>query len=119
MTARLISMSNGTLAPRSMRSVTVVSLGPRTLPLASSTVRPASAAPSIASITSPGNRPALSAGDPVSGRTTASRHSSLRVAHDAVTPVRSTVPIVAPIPSNWPASPWSDALNSSEVMYCE
>ena len=75
--------------------------------------------PSIAVITSPGRRPAFSAGEPVSGRTIASRQPSPSVAQVVVSPAPSTVPIVAPIPSNWPAMPWSEALNSSEVMYRE
>ena len=34
-------------------------------------------------------------------------------------PLASTVPIVAPIPSNSPEMPWRLALNSSDVRYCE
>ena len=105
MTARTIGTSNGSAAPRRMRRTTVVSLGPRTLPRASSTVRPVSEAPSIASITSPASSPAFSAGEPPSGATTASRQSAPRVVQADVAPARSTVPIVAPMPSNWPGDP--------------
>ncbi len=44
---------------------------------------------------------------------------ALIVVHADVAPATSAVPMVAPIPSNWPAMPWSDALNSSEVRYWE
>ena len=39
--------------------------------------------------------------------------------HDVVAPVASTVPIVAPIPSNSPEMSRSDPLNSSDVRYWE
>ncbi len=119
MTARVIATSNVIPTPRRIRSLTVVSFGPRTLLRAWSTVSPARVAPSMPSMTSPGRSPAFSAGDPVSGATTARKQSSPRVVQAAVAPAPLTVPIVAPMPSNWPEMPSSDDLNSSDVRYCE
>ena len=118
-TARTISTSNGAPAPRSMVRRTAVSLGPRMRPRASSTVSPSSAVPSMWVMTSPGRRPALSAGESVIGATTTSRQSGASVVHDAVLPLASTVPIVAPMPSNSPEMSWRVARNSSDVRYAE
>ena len=49
--------------------VTVVPLGPRTFPTASSTVMPSTVAPSMWVTTSPASMPALSAGDSSIGLT--------------------------------------------------
>ena len=53
------------------------------------------------------------------GATTTSRQPAAIVAHDEVSPAASTVPIVAPMPSNSPEISRSVCLNSSEVRYCE
>jgi hypothetical protein len=53
------------------------------------------------------------------GATTTSRHVGPRSEHDEVSPAASTVPIVAPIPSNSPEMPSRLCLNSSEVRYME
>ena len=96
-----------------------MSFGPRTLFLAASTVSPSSDAPSISSITSPGSTPAFSAGEPGIGPTIESRQSAPSVVQVDVAPDASTVPIVAPIPSNSPEIERRLSLNSWLVRYCE
>ncbi len=83
------------------------------------TVNPSSEAPFTFSMMSPALRPAFSAGDPASGATTERRQSVPSVVHDEVAPAASTVPIVAPIPSNSPEMSRRVALNSADVRYCE
>ena len=96
-----------------------MSFGPRILPRAASAVSPSSDTPSILSMTSPGFRPAFSAGEPAIGATTASRQSAAIVVHEEVLPAASTVPMVAPMPSNSPEMSRSVCLNSSGVRYME
>src|SRR3954447_7146227 len=119
MTARTISTSKGAAPSRTMASVTAESFGPRTIARAASTVIPSSRAPPMDSITSPGSSPAFSAGDPGIGATTTSRQSAASVVQLDVAPLASTVPIVAPMPSNSPEIERRLSLNSSLVRYSE
>jgi hypothetical protein len=70
-------------------------------------------------MTSPGLSPAFSAGEPSMGATMTSRQSGPKVEQSTVAPLPSTVPISAPIPSNWPSIPWSVARKSSGERYVE
>ena len=119
MTARTISTSNGAPPSRTIDSVTAVSFAPRTRSRAASTVRPSSRSPSMASMMSPATSPAASAGEPGIGATTTRRQSAASVVQVEVAPAASTVPIVAPIPSNSPEIERRLSLNSSLVRYSE
>jgi hypothetical protein len=92
---------------------------PRILSRAPSTVSPSSADPSTAATTSPGRSPAACAGEPSIGAMITRRHSGPSVAQSLVCPALSTVPISAPMPSNWPEMPWSEFRKSSGLRYEE
>ena len=68
-------------------------------------------------MTSPALSPAFSAGDPAIVPSTARRHAGPSGVHVVLFPDASTVPMLAPIPSNSPAIPWRDCRYSSGVRY--
>ena len=121
-TARTISTSTGLRRRGRSSARPAVSFGPRTLARAC-VEREAvdGASRRSSSITSPGRRPAFSAGESGDRRHDRPAGSPApSVVHEATWPrCASTVPIVAPIPSNSPEMPCRLALNSSEVRYCE
>ena len=65
-------------------------------------------------MTSPGFSPAASAGEPSMGVTTTRKQSGPKGVQSVVLPAASTVPISAPMPSNWPEMSF---LNRPEMSF--